>query len=150
MMSLTNPPEPLHGEMSLSPSMILLTKVHSKRKSMQQSTAGILHKREPEICWKLRAFGAFDAAGLTEGLIRLRDHYGNPEVYVTENGACFGDLEAADGTVSDADRIDYLRAHLAATQAALTAGVKLSGYFVWSNDGAASAIPIARGIGVLF
>jgi beta-glucosidase len=73
-----------------------------------------------------------DAAGLTEGLIRLRDHYGNPEVYVTENGACFSDLLAADGTISDVDRIAYLRAHLAAAQDALTAGVKLRGYFVWS------------------
>ena len=73
-----------------------------------------------------------DAAGLTEGLIRLRDHYGNPEVYVTENGACFNDLPGADGTVSDVDRITYLRAHLAAAQDALEVGVKLRGYFVWS------------------
>jgi beta-glucosidase len=73
-----------------------------------------------------------DAAGLTEGLIRLRDRYGNPDVYVTENGACFNDSLAADGTVSDVDRIDYLRAHLAAAQDALAAGVKLRGYFVWS------------------
>jgi beta-glucosidase len=73
-----------------------------------------------------------DATGLTEGLIRLRDHYGNPEVYVTENGACFNDLLGADGTVSDVDRIAYLRAHLAAAQDAITAGVKLHGYFVWS------------------
>jgi beta-glucosidase len=62
----------------------------------------------------------------------LRDHYGNPEVYVTENGACFNDLLGADGTVSDVDRIAYLRAHLAAAQDALKAGVKLRGYFVWS------------------
>jgi beta-glucosidase len=34
--------------------------------------------------------------------------------------------------VSDVDRIAYLRAHLAAAQDALTAGIKLRGYFVWS------------------
>src|SRR5262249_51534743 len=28
-----------------------------------------------------------DPTGLTEVLIRLRDHYGNPDVYLTENGA---------------------------------------------------------------
>ncbi len=50
-----------------------------------------------------------DAAGLTEALIRLRDQYGNPEVYITENGACFNDLVAADGTAHDDDRIAYLR-----------------------------------------
>src|SRR5262249_687844 len=55
-----------------------------------------------------------DAGGLTEELIRLRDRYGNPELYVTENGACYDDPLAADGVVHDDDRIAYLREHLAA------------------------------------
>jgi beta-glucosidase len=73
-----------------------------------------------------------DASGLTEELIRLRDRYGNVELYVTENGACYDDLLAADGTVQDDDRIAYLRDHLAAARRALAAGIKLRGYFVWS------------------
>ena len=73
-----------------------------------------------------------DAAGLTEILISLRDWYGDPELYVTENGACYNDPLAADGTVHDEDRVAYLREHLAAANAALAAGVKLRGYFVWS------------------
>ena len=73
-----------------------------------------------------------DAGGLTDILVRLRDDYGNPELYVTENGACYGDAVAADGIVHDADRIAYLREHVAAVRAALAAGVKLRGYFVWS------------------
>jgi len=73
-----------------------------------------------------------DAGGLTEELIRLRDRYGNPDLYVTENGACYDDPLAADGTVHDDDRIAYLREHLAAAHRALAAGVKLRGYFVWS------------------
>jgi beta-glucosidase len=73
-----------------------------------------------------------DPAGLTEELIRLRDRYGDPEMYVTENGACYDDPLAADGIVHDEDRIAYLRDHLAAAQRALAAGVKLRGYFVWS------------------
>ncbi|MGP0092989.1 MAG: GH1 family beta-glucosidase [Xanthobacteraceae bacterium] len=73
-----------------------------------------------------------DAAGLTEQLIHLRDHYGDPDLYVTENGACYDDTLAADGTVHDDDRIAYLRDHLTAAQKALAAGVKLRGYFVWS------------------
>jgi beta-glucosidase len=73
-----------------------------------------------------------DAAGLTEELIRLRDLYGNPEMYVTENGACFEDRLAANGTVDDDDRVAYLRDHIAAAQRALAAGVRLRGYFVWS------------------
>ena len=73
-----------------------------------------------------------DAGGLTEILVSLRDRYGDPELYVTENGACYNDPLAADGTVHDEDRVAYLREHLAAASAALAAGVKLRGYFVWS------------------
>jgi beta-glucosidase len=73
-----------------------------------------------------------DANGLTEELIRLRERYGDVEMYVTENGACYDDPLAADGTVHDDDRIAYLRDHLAAARRALAAGVKLRGYFVWS------------------
>jgi beta-glucosidase len=73
-----------------------------------------------------------DAGGLTEELIRLRDRYGNPELYVTENGACHDDQLGANGTVHDDDRIAYLRDHFAAARQALAAGVKLRGYFVWT------------------
>ncbi|HUZ34477.1 MAG TPA: GH1 family beta-glucosidase [Xanthobacteraceae bacterium] len=73
-----------------------------------------------------------DAGGMTDILARLRDDYGNPELYVTENGACYDDTVGADGMVHDADRIAYLREHVAAAGAALAAGVKLRGYFVWS------------------
>src|SRR5215469_6292127 len=42
-----------------------------------------------------------DAGGLTEELIRLRERYGDVALYVTENGACYDDTRAADGTVQD-------------------------------------------------
>jgi beta-glucosidase len=73
-----------------------------------------------------------DAAGLAEELIRLRDSYGDLNLYVTENGACYDDQLTADGAVRDDDRIEYLREHLVAAQTAIAAGVKLRGYFVWS------------------
>jgi beta-glucosidase len=82
---------------------------------------------------RFTSFGwPIDAGGLTDTFIRLRDQYGNPEVYVTENGACYDDPLADDGTVHDDDRITYLRQHLAAARGAIAAGVKLRGYFVWS------------------
>jgi beta-glucosidase len=73
-----------------------------------------------------------DPRGLVDALNRLRDHYGNPDVYVTENGASFNDSRAADGAVYDANRTAYLRDHIAAARRALAGGVKLRGYFVWS------------------
>jgi beta-glucosidase len=73
-----------------------------------------------------------DADGLNDVLNRLRDQYGNPDIYVTENGACYDDEAAADGIVHDDDRIAYLRDHLAAARRAIADGVKLKGYFAWS------------------
>jgi len=79
------------------------------------------------------AFGwPIDPSGLTDALHRLRDRYGNPEIYVTENGACYDDPVAPDGTVHDDDRVAYLRDHLTAARRALAEGVNLRGYFVWS------------------
>ncbi len=73
-----------------------------------------------------------DPGALTEELRLLSERYDRPELYVTENGACFDDTVAADGVVHDDDRSAYLRDHLAAAQRALAAGVRLRGYFVWS------------------
>ena len=51
---------------------------------------------------------------------------------VTENGAAFDDTVAADGSVPDPERLDYLRRHLTAAHRAMARGVDLRGYFVWS------------------
>jgi beta-glucosidase len=82
---------------------------------------------------RFTAFGwPIDPSGLTDALHRLRERYGNPEIYVTENGACYDDPVAPDGTVHDDDRVAYLRDHLTAARRALAEGVNLRGYFVWS------------------
>jgi beta-glucosidase len=73
-----------------------------------------------------------NATTLTDELIRVSARYDRPEIYVTENGACYEDVVAADGMVHDAERIAYLRDHLSAAQRAVAAGVNLRGYFVWS------------------
>jgi beta-glucosidase len=73
-----------------------------------------------------------DADGLREILVRLRKEYGNPPVFVAENGAAYPDQVAPDGGVHDPERIAYLRSHLEAVHAALAEGVDLRGYFVWS------------------
>jgi beta-glucosidase len=69
--------------------------------------------------------------GLVEMLARLaRDYPGTPLI-ITENGAAFED-ELVDGQVHDAQRVDYLRAHLGAALSAIEAGVDLRGYLAWS------------------
>ena len=70
---------------------------------------------------------------LTRTLVWVKDRYGNPPVYVTENGAAFFDAPVADnGRVADPLRVRYLREHIRALRRALDAGVDLRGYFVWS------------------
>jgi beta-glucosidase len=73
-------------------------------------------------------------AGLTELLTMLKDRYGDrlPPVSITENGCSVQDEVSGDGTVDDQFRIGYLDGHIRAVHAAMTAGVAVRGYFVWS------------------
>jgi beta-glucosidase len=72
-------------------------------------------------------------AALTKILLWVKDRYGNPPVYITENGAAFYDPpQAIDGKVEDPLRVEYYRQHLRAAYDALSRGVDLRGYFAWS------------------
>ena len=71
--------------------------------------------------------------GLTDTLLWVKDRYGNPPVYITENGSAFFDPPVVeDDMLDDPLRVDYLRKHLKAMHAALHAGVDLRGYMAWS------------------
>ncbi|WP_030166677.1 GH1 family beta-glucosidase [Spirillospora albida] len=73
-----------------------------------------------------------DANGMEEMLLRVhRDHPGVP-LMITENGAAFDDEIDAGGRIGDADRIAYLRDHIAAVESAIDAGADVRGYFAWS------------------
>jgi beta-glucosidase len=69
--------------------------------------------------------------GLHELLVRLNSEYDAPPLYVTENGAAFGDTRR-NGTVDDPERTSYLDRHLGALARAIADGVPVDGYFVWS------------------
>lgn len=77
-----------------------------------------------------------DPDGLHDLLVRVHDNYPEVPLMVTENGmACKDQLVVNDDgskSVHDADRIDYLQRHLAAARRAMSEGVPLTGYFVWS------------------
>ncbi|HEX8682932.1 MAG TPA: GH1 family beta-glucosidase [Ardenticatenaceae bacterium] len=65
-------------------------------------------------------------------LNRLHFEYQPPKLYITENGASYGDAPDGNGRVHDSRRVEYLREHLAAAHRAIGNGVPLAGYFVWS------------------
>ncbi|MGW4800233.1 glycoside hydrolase family 1 protein, partial [Nonomuraea sp. NPDC004297] len=72
--------------------------------------------------------------GLRELLTGLKARYGAalPPILITENGCSQQDVPAADGTVDDAARVDFLDRHIAAMRQAMAEGVDVRGYLVWS------------------
>jgi beta-glucosidase len=71
--------------------------------------------------------------GLTDILVRLARDYAALPIVITENGIPnAGSTQPVGGTVDDSERITYLRDHLVAAHQAISAGVRLEGYHVWS------------------
>jgi beta-glucosidase len=71
--------------------------------------------------------------GLTDTLLWIKDRYGNPPVYITENGAAFFDPPHVEGALLDDPlRVDYLRKHLRAVHEAIRLGADIRGYLAWS------------------
>ena len=70
--------------------------------------------------------------GLYRVLARVNDDYAPPAIYVTENGAAFGDVRVHDGRVRDPERQAYLASHIDSVGQAVSEGVPVKGYFVWS------------------
>ncbi|MBM0235397.1 beta-glucosidase [Micromonospora sp. STR1_7] len=70
--------------------------------------------------------------GMYDILTRVTRDYGPIPLTVTENGLPTPDTLAADDTVDDSRRISFLRDHLAAAHRAMTAGVPLESFHVWS------------------
>jgi beta-glucosidase len=54
------------------------------------------------------------------------------EIYITENGCSSADVLTPNGHVYDTDRVMYLRNYLLNLQRAVSEGVPVRGYFLWS------------------
>lgn len=54
------------------------------------------------------------------------------EIYITENGTSSTDHMAPDGAIYDSDRIMFLRNYLTQLARAVSDGVPIKGYFLWS------------------
>jgi beta-glucosidase len=74
-----------------------------------------------------------EPAGLTGLLENLARDYPGLPILITENGAAFDDRPDGTGEhVADPRRIAYLDGHLRAVHAAISRGVDVRGYLVWS------------------
>jgi beta-glucosidase len=65
-------------------------------------------------------------------LLWLHRDYPPVSLAVTENGAAGHDYADPEGAVHDPDRVSFLADHIRAAHDALSQGVDLRGYFVWS------------------
>lgn len=70
--------------------------------------------------------------GMYDILTRIKKDYGDIALTITENGLPTPDTMGADGTVRDDGRIAFLRDHFSAAHRAITDGVNLESYHVWS------------------
>jgi beta-glucosidase len=109
---------------------------------------------EPDPKYPTTGFGwPIVPEAFTDLLTGFQRRYGDrlPPILVTENGASFDDLPDESGRVDDPERINYLQAHIAAVHDAMSAGVDVRGYFVWSlmdnfewADGTSQRFGLAR------
>ncbi|CAL5016402.1 unnamed protein product [Urochloa decumbens] len=72
--------------------------------------------------------------GFRELLLYVKEAYGNPIVYITENGIDEHNNKSLSlqEALKDDARIDYHHKHLVALQSAISDGANVKGYFAWS------------------
>lgn len=85
-------------------------------------------KVNPHRGWEIYEQGLYDIA------ITLKEHYGNIDWLVTENGMGVEGEEAflADGQVQDDYRIAFIKDHLIQLHRALEEGANCKGYLLWT------------------
>jgi beta-glucosidase len=67
-------------------------------------------------------------------LMRLKNEYGNPKVYITENGTGYVSEDVKiNGKINDPMRADYIKRHIENALKAKSEGANLNGYMVWSG-----------------
>lgn len=74
--------------------------------------------------------------GLKDLLMIMKNKYGNPPIYITENG--IGDVDTKDNPLSmqdaleDYKRLDYLQRHISVIKESIDLGADVRGHFTWS------------------
>lgn len=108
--------------MSADPEII---KNHSRGGNAVISAVVNPHLKSSEWGWQI------DPLGLRVTLNTLYDRYQKP-LFIVENGLGANDVVEEDGSIHDPYRIDYMRAHIEAMEAAVNEdGIPLLGYTCW-------------------
>lgn len=85
-------------------------------------------KMNPYRGWEIYEPGIYDI------LINLRDNYGNPRCFISENGMGVENEQRfiKDGKIEDQYRIDFIREHLIWLHKGITEGCHCLGYHMWT------------------
>uniref|UniRef100_A0A0E0H223 Beta-glucosidase n=1 Tax=Oryza nivara TaxID=4536 RepID=A0A0E0H223_ORYNI len=72
--------------------------------------------------------------GICEMLLYVKENYGNPTIYITENGVdeVNNKTMPLEEALKDDTRIEYYHKHLLALLSAMRDGANVKGYFAWS------------------
>ena len=92
---------------------------------------GLVNGKNPD---KPEMFNGFvNPSAFADGLVSLKERYNNPDIFITENGAGYGDIDEKleNGKVNDALRTAYIQKHIRAVHEAIGKGVKIKAYYVW-------------------
>jgi beta-glucosidase len=73
-----------------------------------------------------------DPDGIKREALYVKENYGNPKLYLMENGCAMPDIPDENEFVADWDRINFLRAHLRSLHEAIEQGANVHGYIAWS------------------
>ncbi|WP_417834237.1 GH1 family beta-glucosidase [Thalassospira xiamenensis] len=90
------------------------------------------HAEPPKYFRRTEMGWAIDGDCFYRTMKILQENYGNPPVFVTENGGAFIDLPGHDGYIEDQDRIAYYSEYLSALLRAVDEGANVQGYMPWS------------------
>jgi beta-glucosidase len=83
---------------------------------------------------KIEINGAVRPEQFKKLLIHIKNEYNNPQIIITENGAGFpGEDKLINNKVNDSSRCEYIVSHIAAMNDAISKGVRVTGYHVWSS-----------------
>ena len=79
-----------------------------------------------DMGWEVYPTGIYDL------MKRIHDDYQVNAIIITENGAAYDDAPDENGRVHDHRRTAYIHGHLAAVKRAISDGIPVTGYYVWS------------------
>ena len=65
-------------------------------------------------------------------IMQVKEKYGSPVIYITENGVATEDVLSEKNTISDEERISFYKRYLTSLNRAINDGADVRGFYAWS------------------